>query len=230
MSPRPYTIISAALSWDGKLSLPGRLPARLGTRRDREGLMNLRAECDAVLAGAATVTRDRLTLGLPRPALRRARISRELSPVPLRAVVSGRLNLSPDLPLFDPDIGSPLVLFCSRAAAAGRRERFCRCADLYVCGASSVDPRAALGILRVVYGVRRLLVEGGGRLNGWLLRASLVDELRLTFCPLLVGGSDAATLADGPGFPISRAPRARLARWAAHDGEVEATYLLRPRA
>lgn len=49
--------------------------------------------------------------------------------------------------------------------------------------------------------IKRLLCEGGGTLNQSLLKSDLVDELNLTICPLVVGGANASTIADGEAFP-----------------------------
>jgi len=63
-----------------------------------------------------------------------------------------------------------------------------------------VDFEAAFEFLREHHGVKRVLCEGGGRLNDSLLRAGVVDEVNLTICPLILGGQDAPTIADGIGF------------------------------
>ena len=58
-----------------------------------------------------------------------------------------------------------------------------------VAGKERVDLSLALERLRTEYGVRRVRVDSGGRLNGALLRAGLVDEVHLLVCPWLAGGS-----------------------------------------
>ncbi|SVE60138.1 uncharacterized protein METZ01_LOCUS512992, partial [marine metagenome] len=65
-------------------------------------------------------------------------------------------------------------------------------------GQKTVDFKLALDWLRLEWKVKRLLCEGGGRLNGSLLAAGLVDELHITVCPKIFGGHDAPTIADGP--------------------------------
>ena len=48
--------------------------------------------------------------------------------------------------------------------------------------------------------MKRIVCEGGGRLNDSLLRAGVVDEVHLTICPLILGGREAPTISDGVGF------------------------------
>jgi 2,5-diamino-6-(ribosylamino)-4(3H)-pyrimidinone 5'-phosphate reductase len=52
-------------------------------------------------------------------------------------------------------------------------------------------------------GVRRLMVEGGASINWSLVEAGLVDEIYVYIGAMLIGGRDAPTLVDGPGFPGS---------------------------
>ena len=71
--------------------------------------------------------------------------------------------------------------------------------EVIVCGKDEVDFVAACQWLRVEWGVKRLLCEGGGELNEGLLRAGVVNEIYVTVCPLIFGGRNAPTLADGKG-------------------------------
>lgn len=54
-------------------------------------------------------------------------------------------------------------------------------------GAREVDFALALAKLRALFGIERLLVEGGGRINGAMLRAGVVDELSLLLAPAVDG-------------------------------------------
>jgi 2,5-diamino-6-(ribosylamino)-4(3H)-pyrimidinone 5'-phosphate reductase len=66
--------------------------------------------------------------------------------------------------------------------------------------------------------VKRLLCEGGGEVNGALFKAGLVDEVHLTMCPLIFGGRDAPTLADGAGVEhLAQAARLRLVSMKRYD-------------
>ena len=48
--------------------------------------------------------------------------------------------------------------------------------------------------------VKSLLLEGGGTLNWSFLKDDLVDEIRLTIAPWIVGGKNAVSLVEGEGF------------------------------
>jgi 2,5-diamino-6-(ribosylamino)-4(3H)-pyrimidinone 5'-phosphate reductase len=58
-----------------------------------------------------------------------------------------------------------------------------------VAGDDRVDIGAALEKLNADYGVKTVLLDSGGTLNGVLLRAGLVDEVSLLVHPCLAGGS-----------------------------------------
>ena len=72
--------------------------------------------------------------------------------------------------------------------------------EVKICGKTEINFRAALGWLRTKWNVKRLVCEGGGELNDALFRAGLVDEVHLTICPKIFGGSNAPTIAEGMGF------------------------------
>ena len=72
--------------------------------------------------------------------------------------------------------------------------------ELKVFGEREVDFRLALKWLAREWNVKSLVCEGGGEVNDGLLRAGLVDEIYVTICPLIFGGNQAPTMADGGGF------------------------------
>lgn len=56
---------------------------------------------------------------------------------------------------------------------------------------ADIDFAAALETLADAFGIRRLLLEGGGEINGALLAAGVVDELQVLVAPALDGGAGA---------------------------------------
>lgn len=66
-----------------------------------------------------------------------------------------------------------------------------------VSGKSSVDLPKAVDKLRKHFGIRTLLLEGGGHINGAFLEAGLVDELSLLLVPGIDGRHDIPAVFDG---------------------------------
>lgn len=66
-----------------------------------------------------------------------------------------------------------------------------------VAGRDSVDLPKAVEQLGEKFGIRTLLLEGGGHINGGFLEAGLVDELSLLIAPGIDGRHDIATVFDG---------------------------------
>jgi riboflavin biosynthesis pyrimidine reductase len=69
-----------------------------------------------------------------------------------------------------------------------------------------IDVSGTLRKLCARFGIRRLLLEGGGKTNGSFLAAGCIDELSLLLAPIADGGVGTPTLFDAPG----EAPTARL--------------------
>ena len=63
-------------------------------------------------------------------------------------------------------------------------------------GRETIDLRGVLRRLRSRFGIRKLLLEGGGRINGTMLKAGMIDELSLLFAPVADGTNNIATLFD----------------------------------
>ena len=73
-------------------------------------------------------------------------------------------------------------------------------------GEREVDLPAALAKIGEQYGVRTLMLEGGGRINGAMLRAGLVDEVSLLVAPVVDGrmGTPAVFDVDGDDASFAR--------------------------
>ena len=193
---RPYMVLNMISSLDGKAVLEGRTGG-LGNEVDRALFHGLRTQVDAVLVGAGTVRTERYGPMVRGPALRERREAEGLAPRPLACVVSGRLDLPPDLPLLqDPD--SRVIVMTSSGGRLGP----CPAEVEYIRGSGAqLTLGPAMARLRAEYGVRSLLCEGGPTLNAGLLREGLVNELFLSVSPKLIGGREALTIVAGEPLP-----------------------------
>lgn len=63
-------------------------------------------------------------------------------------------------------------------------------------GARDIDLPLALAKVGETFGVRTLMLEGGGRINGAMLRAGLVDEVSVLLAPVLDGRIGTPALFD----------------------------------
>jgi 2,5-diamino-6-(ribosylamino)-4(3H)-pyrimidinone 5'-phosphate reductase len=63
-------------------------------------------------------------------------------------------------------------------------------------GAAEVDLPLALRKIAAGFGVRTLMLEGGGRINGGMLRAGLIDEVSLLLAPVVDGRIGTPALFD----------------------------------
>lgn len=163
-------------------------------------MFELRARADAVMTGAVTVETAHTTLGPGAAKYRRERIRRGLDEYNVRVIVSGSASIDPNAPIFKKNDSPLVVLVTERAPTRKVAALRAMGASVEICGKERLNFRKALELLWKKYGVRTLLCEGGGEVNGALFEADLVDEIYLTLCPVIFGGRDAPTLADGKGF------------------------------
>lgn len=61
----------------------------------------------------------------------------------------------------------------------------------------AIDLKQLMEKLATEYGIERITLQSGGKLNAEWIRSGLVDEVSIVVAPLLVGGKDTPTLVDG---------------------------------
>ncbi len=197
--PLPFVFVNMAMTADGKIAPASRHFEAFTGPKDREHLLELRATADAVMAGARTVDSTKVNLGPGAARYRRLRLKRGLAEYNLRIIVTGRGTIDPDSEIFKHRF-SPIIILTSRQASERNLRSLRELADeVKVTGTKEIDFDAALRWLRSKWNVKRLLCEGGGEVNAALFRGGLVDELHLTIAPVIFGGREAPTIADGPG-------------------------------
>jgi 5-amino-6-(5-phosphoribosylamino)uracil reductase len=192
--PHPYVLLSAAVSLDGYLddTRPERL--LLSSPADFDRVDEVRASVDAILVGAGTIRADNPRLLVNSPERRAARVAAGKPAYPLKVTVSGSGDLDPAAQFWHTG-GEKAVYTTDKGAERARALGIA--ADVVPLG-RDLDWRRLLEHLHDERGVRRLMVEGGGRIHTQLLTQGLADELQLVLAPLFVGASDAPRL-FGPG-------------------------------
>ena len=181
---RPWVVLDMITTIDGATAVAGR-SGGLGSPGDKAVFRALRALADVVLVGAGTARAE--DYGPPQLAeeLQTARRAAGQPARPELAVVTNRLALDPTARLFA-DGHRPLLLAPVEAPAAARAA-LAPHATILDAGSEAVDTSQALAALRA-RGARVVVCEGGPTLNAALFADDLVDEVCVSFAPLVVGG------------------------------------------
>src|SRR4051812_13151465 len=208
MADRPYTLLSCGMSIDGYLDSPDVSRLQLSNAADFDRVDAVRASCDAILVGAATVRTDNPRLVVRSPERRSERAARGLAPSPMKVTVTCRAELDARADFFTTGETEKLV-YCARPRLQDARERLGPVATV-VDGGHTVEMRTLTDDL-AGRGVERLMVEGGGTVHTQFLTADLVDELQLVVAPVFVGDSQAPRFVRDGHFPWNTARRATLA-------------------
>jgi len=226
VSERPYVLLSCSMSIDGYLDDATDKRLLLSNDADFDRVDEVRAGCDAILVGAATVRKDNPRLLVRTPARRDARVARGLAPSPAKVTVTGGAELDPAAKFFsDGDVER--LVYCASSAVGAARRRFGDRSTV-VDGGEPVD-LARMGGDLFDRGVRRLMVEGGGTVHTQFLTADLADELNLVIAPFFVGDHRARRFVDDGRFPFNPEHRARLAEVRQLGDVVLLRYALSPR-
>jgi len=215
------------MSLDGYLDDAGAERLLLSNDADFDRVDEVRASCDAILVGAATIRADNPRLLVRAEHRRAAREARGQSPSPLKVTVTTRGSLDPAARFFTAG-ETEKVVYCATSGLAEARERLGAAATV-ADGGDPVDVAVIVADL-ARRGVGRLMVEGGGTMHTQFLTSGLVDELQLVVAPFFVGDSRAPRFVGDGKFPWGPAHRATLASVRQIGDVVLLRYALSDRA
>jgi riboflavin-specific deaminase-like protein len=185
---RPYLGINMVSSLDGKATLDWRTKG-LSTEIDRRLFHHLRTQADAVMVGAGTAREERYGRVTKNDELSAKRVAEGRAAEAVAVVVSGRLDLPPDLPLLNEPEQAVLIATGSEAElpGLGAHVEYARVGDDLPRLMAELHERGVLSVL----------CEGGPMLNSFLFAAGIVDELFLTLNPKILAGAAALTIVAG---------------------------------
>ena len=172
----PYVTLKLGQSLDGIIATRTGASRWITSERSRRHAHKIRAQVDAIVVGAGTVTADD-----PRLDVRHVR-----GPDPQVFVVDGKLSTSPDACVFRE---RDAILLTAKSAPADRLERF-RHAQVEVWLFDHIDgviDLRAITAKAAQHGAISMLIEGGRTLAAAALRDRIVDELCVYVAPCLIG-------------------------------------------
>jgi 2,5-diamino-6-(ribosylamino)-4(3H)-pyrimidinone 5'-phosphate reductase len=185
---KPYVILSAAMSVDGKIATRGGDTA-FSDEEDWKRVHKLRSEVDAIMVGINTILLDD------------SKLTSKQGKSPIRVVVDSKARTPPNARVITvrPEVET-IIAVTSRAPPERISNLQKKGAKILICGdGENVDLKILMEKLFDL-GVKKLMLEGGGTLNWGMLSKGLVDEIRIAIAPVIVGGIKAVTLVEGEGF------------------------------
>jgi len=201
---KPYIILSAAMTIDGKIA-SNKGDTEISDEKDWKEVHKLRTKVDAIMVGKNTILVDNPKL----------HIKFYSHSGYYRIVVDSNLTIpiSSNIITYKPEIYPTIICTTEKVPIEKINEYKLKNIKIVSSGRSErVDIKNLLPKLYEM-GIKSILLEGGGNLNWSFIKEDLVDEIRLTIAPLIIGGRDAITLVEGDGFIYMKdAPRYHLSK------------------
>jgi 2,5-diamino-6-(ribosylamino)-4(3H)-pyrimidinone 5'-phosphate reductase len=197
---RPYVILSAAISIDGKIATKTG-DSKLSSKQDSIRLHKLRSKVDAILVGKNTVAVDDPLLT----------VRHTKGKNPIRIVLDSKGTLSDKSKILQTSDKIKTIIVVSKKITKSNYNKLNKFpVELIVTGDSSVNIKSLLRKLSAKK-IKTILVEGGGTINWEFIKQNIFDELIVTLSPFLIGGNNAISFVEGDGFDnISKSPNLRL--------------------
>jgi 2,5-diamino-6-(ribosylamino)-4(3H)-pyrimidinone 5'-phosphate reductase len=221
---RPHITINVAMTADGKIDTVERQGAKISSPTDWERVDRLRADHDAVMVGGRTLLAEDPRLTVKSAGLREERLARGVDANPVKVGIVSEAQFSPNSQFLTYGDARVILFTTNRTTSTQIEHLREQGAEVYIIGERKVDlPKAIEKIWEL--GIKSILAEGGGTLNSVLIQSGLVDELLIYVAPLIFGGSDAPTLADGMGLTQKNAIQLKIQSVdALEDGGVLLRY------
>lgn len=206
---KPFVFLCTGMSLDGKLSNFKKEQIEIANNDDKEMLYSCRIKADAIMVGGNTLTQDDPKLTVKKRERKNKRISLSKSSEPIKiGIISNANKLKTSGYFFD--VGqSEKIIFTTPRTSKKKIEEIKKKATVYVVGKDKVDLKKTMEIV-YNYGVKKLMVEGGGELIFSLLREKLIDEINLKVGNLLIGGRSSITFVEGNGFDKISAVKTKI--------------------
>ena len=196
---KPYVILNAAMTLDGKIATKTG-SSEISGPEDLERVHEIRKKADGIMVRIGTVLADD-------PRLTVHKIPSSKSDNPIRVVVDNKARTPIDFRILNDDADTIIAVgsICdennpnSDEDAVSRAKAISQKADVFY---SSKTPVDLVEFMDYLYskGIRTLMLEGGATLNFSMIKDNLIDEVRICIAPMIAGGRDAKTFFDGEGF------------------------------
>ena len=197
---KPYVILSAAVSIDGKIATrTGN--SKLSSPEDFLRLHKLRSKVDGIIIGKNTVIKDNPLLNV--------RYIKGKNPT--RIILDSKGSIPIKSKILQTSNEIPTIIVVSKTISQTNLQKLNKFpVEIIVAGKNTVNIKSLLKKLSEK-NFKLILVEGGGTVNWEFIKQNLFDEIVITLSPFLIGGNNAISFIQGMGFDkISKSPNLRL--------------------
>ncbi|WP_017814362.1 bifunctional diaminohydroxyphosphoribosylaminopyrimidine deaminase/5-amino-6-(5-phosphoribosylamino)uracil reductase RibD [Paenibacillus shenyangensis] len=184
----PFVTLKTASTLDGRLASRTGDSKWISNSDARERVHGMRHRHQGIMVGIGTVLADdpELTTRTATPGIN-----------PVRIVIDSHLRIPDQARLLNTDQADTIIVTTTQADPVRISQLENRGIRILRCGEGpQVDLTLAMRMLGEQE-ISSILLEGGGRLNGSMLEAGLVDRVTLFFAPKLIGGSMSTFTFDG---------------------------------
>lgn len=201
---RPFFIMKAAASLDGKIATRSYDSKWITSEKSRKYVDALREKVDGIMVGINTVIMDNPML-IPRGARPKK--------IPVRIILDTKLRIPISSNIVNTAKSFKTVVFSSEFRQEKEEKLYSMGVEVVKVGK---DESGRVSIKEVAYElikreITSVLVEGGSELNSSLLKEGLVDKLMFFYSPMLIGGRNALGIIGGAGVEfIKDAYRVRI--------------------
>ncbi|KAG2475920.1 MAG: 2,5-diamino-6-ribosylamino-4(3H)-pyrimidinone 5'-phosphate reductase [Nitrosopumilales archaeon] len=211
---RPYVVLSAAISLDGKIATRSG-DSQLSSKKDSRRVHKLRSGVDAILVGRKTVSVDNPLLTV-----------RHLKGKnPTRIILDSKGTIRSDSKILKTCKKVSTIIVVSEKITKSNLARLQKFPiDVIQCGKNKINLKQ---LFRILYRkkIKKILVEGGGTTNWSLIECKLVDEIIVTVTPFIIGGKKAISLIEGKGFDtIPKSLSLKLKKIIKMNSEIVLNY------
>src|SRR3989344_1246884 len=183
----------------------------IGSRKDYETLLELRALSDVLIHGSSNAKTYRFVKTIQNPQLEKVRGERGVNKILPYVVLSNHPDSSLLDHLKDP-AGEKAYLVTSKKAHLPEKAH--QTVKIIRTGEDRIDLKKVVKTLAKELKAKRILMEGGPTLLGSFLSENLIDEIFLTVTPKIFGNDPGKTLTlvEGKLFPADKIKRSEERR------------------
>jgi diaminohydroxyphosphoribosylaminopyrimidine deaminase/5-amino-6-(5-phosphoribosylamino)uracil reductase len=179
----PYVTMKSACSLDGKIATHTGDSKWISNDVSRQHVHTMRHQHQAIMVGIETILADNPSLStrLSVPSLQ-----------PIRIIVDSRLRIPNEVTVVITAQTNQTIILTTELASDQRQHELEQLGvNIIRCGPGpQVDLLLAMQKLGEQE-ISSILLEGGGRLNGAMLEAALIDHIYLFYAPIFIGGKEA---------------------------------------